>query len=111
MNNGNFMTRSSFRKFRNKIIKKVKASANELRNKSEGLQLKERKIGFTPHMFRHTYATNLYYAGVDIKTAQYYLGHSNLSVTLDIYTHLKKENIEISEVEKINNYLDKIMVV
>ncbi len=53
MNNGNFMTRSSFRKFRNKIIKKVKASANELRNKSEGLQLKERKIGFTPHMFRH----------------------------------------------------------
>ncbi|MBE7060169.1 MAG: hypothetical protein E7389_05055 [Ruminococcaceae bacterium] len=27
---------------------------------------------------------------LDIKTAQYYLGHSNLSVTLDIYTHLKK---------------------
>ena len=51
MNNGNFMTRSSFRKFRNKIIKKVKASANELRNKSEGLQLKKTKNRiYAPHV-------------------------------------------------------------
>ena len=47
------MTRSSFRKFWNRIIKKVKASADELSNKSDGLQLAEQKIGFTPHMFRH----------------------------------------------------------
>lgn len=45
------MTRSSFRKFWNKIIKKVKASANELRNKSEGLQLKKTKNRiYAPHV-------------------------------------------------------------
>ena len=62
-------------------------------------------------MFRHTYATNLYYAGVDIKTAQYYLGHASLNVTLEIYTHLQKEKAEVSEVEKINNYLEKYVAV
>lgn len=43
---------------------------------------------FTAHMLRHTYATLLYDAGVDIKTAQRYLGHANVELTLSIYTHL-----------------------
>ena len=107
MENENFMTRSSFRKFWEGIIKKVKFAADELITQDSSVKSSEQKIGFTPHTFRHTYATNLYYAGVDIKTAQYFLGHSNLSVTLNIYTHLKKENVEVSEVEKINDYLDK----
>lgn len=42
----------------------------------------------TPHIFRHTYATKLFFGGVDVKTAQYLLGHSSVSVTLGIYTHL-----------------------
>ena len=45
-------------------------------------------IKLTPHVFRHSYATDLYYAGVDVKTAQRLLGHSSVSVTLGIYTHL-----------------------
>ena len=44
----------------------------------------------TPHMLRHTYATLLFDAGVDVKSAQKYLGHSCLEVTLEIYTHLSK---------------------
>jgi site-specific recombinase XerD len=56
----------------------------------------------TPHIFRHTYATRLFHNGVDIKTAQYLLGHSSIQVTLGIYTHLEKENIEkFSEI--VNN--------
>lgn len=35
-------------------------------------------IGLTPHILRHDYATSLYYAGVDIKEAQYLLGHSDI---------------------------------
>lgn len=54
----------------------------------------------TPHILRHTYATKLYYAGVDLKTAQYLLGHSNIKITLEIYTHLDKL--------KVNNISDKI---
>ncbi len=42
----------------------------------------------TPHILRHTYITNLFLAGVDLKTVQYLAGHSNPQVTLKIYIHL-----------------------
>lgn len=46
----------------------------------------------TPHYLRHTYATDLYYANVDIKTCQYLLGHASTKTTLDIYTTFKNDN-------------------
>ena len=41
----------------------------------------------TPHVLRHTFCTNAQQAGMDVKTLQYIMGHSNVSVTLDVYTH------------------------
>lgn len=38
----------------------------------------------------YTYATMLFDAGVDVKSAQKFLGHSDIEVTLEIYTHLSK---------------------
>ena len=46
-------------------------------------------IQVTPHMLRHTYITNLLYAGVDPKTVQYLAGHENSKVTMDIYAKVK----------------------
>lgn len=43
----------------------------------------------TPHMLRHTYITNLIYAGVDPKTVQYLAGHENSKITMDIYAKVK----------------------
>lgn len=40
------------------------------------------------HDLRHTYCTLLFDAGVDVKTAQYLMGHASIEVTLKIYTHL-----------------------
>ncbi len=44
----------------------------------------------TPHTFRHTFATLLLEAGVDIKYIQHFLGHSSI-MTTQIYTHVNKK--------------------
>ncbi len=49
----------------------------------------------TPHMFRHTFATSLLEADVDIRYIQEMLGHSSINIT-EIYTHVtvaKQRNI------------------
>lgn len=41
----------------------------------------------TPHVFRHTFCTNMANAGMNIKTLQYVMGHSDVGVMLNVYTH------------------------
>ncbi len=55
-------------------------------------------------MLRHTYATLLYDAGVDVKKAQKNLGHSDVTTILQIYTHLSRER-EIIADEEFNRYM------
>ncbi|MFM0786314.1 site-specific integrase [Streptococcus suis] len=43
-----------------------------------------------PHGFRHTHASLLFEAGIPAKVAQERLGHSKISITMDLYTHLSK---------------------
>lgn len=60
---------------------------------------------FTAHQLRHTYATMLYLAGVDVMTAKEQLGHSDIRITLGIYTHLDKLYKRRS-MAKLDDYLD-----
>ena len=67
--------------------------AMHLENYMRGLQARfEKAYGkpvprITPHVLRHTFCTNVQQAGLDVKSLQYLMGHSNASVTLDVYTH------------------------
>lgn len=58
----------------------------------------------TPHVCRHTYCTNMAKSGISPKTLQYLMGHSDISVTLNAYTHVSFEDAE-KEVEKMKESL------
>ena len=83
--NGEYLTRSQF-------------------TKSWYNYLNELDIELTIHQLRHAYATILYDAGVDVKTASSMLGHSKVETTLNIYTHIKKSKVT-SAADKIEQYL------
>jgi len=58
---------------------------NEFKSK-----LKERAaiaVDLRPYCLRHTYCTDLQKKGVDIRTAQYLMGHADIQMTANIYTH------------------------
>ena len=46
----------------------------------------------TPYVCRHTYCSNQARAGMNPKTLQYLMGHSDIGVTLNVYTHLGLED-------------------
>ena len=48
----------------------------------------------TPHVCRHIYCSNQAKAGMNPKTLQYLMGHSDISVTMNVYTHIGLEDAE-----------------
>lgn len=66
-------------------------------------KLNYEKVTF--HTLRHSVATLLHKHGFSVKIIQYWLGHSNISTTLDTYTHLSLE--DLSDVANTFNNLYK----
>lgn len=85
------------------------ADLNALNNKINKYAPSFRKTldKITPHMLRHTYASMLYFSGVDVLTAQKLLGHADVSTTLKIYTHLKSQTEKLS-IEKFDNFVSDL---
>ena len=48
----------------------------------------------TPHVCRHTYCLNMAKSGMNPKTLQYLMGHSDISVTMNVYTHIGFDDAE-----------------
>ena len=58
------------------------------------------------HDLRHSYCTMLYEAGIDVKTAQKWMGHADDDMIREVYTHLsekmeKKAQIALENHEKM----------
>ena len=54
----------------------------------------------TPHVCRHTFCSNMAKSGMNPKTLQYIMGHSDISVTLNTYTHVDFEDAQ-SELQRV----------
>lgn len=59
------------------------------------------------HCLRHTYATLLYEAGVDVLTAQRWMGHADPQTTMKIYTHLRDQH-EADAVQKFTFFVNRV---
>ena len=67
----------------------------------------------TPHVCRHTYCSNMAKSGMNPKTLQYLMGHSDIGVTLNTYTHLGLEDAQdelerIAEIENARKEIEKL---
>jgi len=81
--------------------------------KEKTLPPDRKHFSFSAHDLRHTYATALYDAGVPVKAAQYFLGHADIRMTLELYTHLSHEKEDASRnqmVKYLDSWVDKRML-
>ena len=71
------VTKTVYRRFWQKIVDKIDSPT------------------LTAHIFRHNYATMLYYSGVTLKQAAVLLGHSSTKMILEIYAHLDDQREDL----------------
>ena len=102
---GNVMSYSTYRNFCKRIYNKINLA---LGGTNDHIVKKKKVAGIkatdlTPYVFRHEYATILYYSGIDIKEAARLMGHESTKLILETYAELdaKKSN----STSKLESYL------
>ncbi|MBQ6700780.1 MAG: site-specific integrase [Oscillospiraceae bacterium] len=106
---GNYHTKSSWRKMWDSYLNDLNVKYGYDGDISKfdpkyGMELPMRIPRITPHYLRHTFATLLFLEGVNVVSAKQYLGHADISTTVNIYTDLENFNkTELSE-----NYVKKL---
>ena len=57
-----------------------------------------------PHMLRHTFCTRCAEDGLYIKVLQMIMGHSDISITMNIYNHVDAARVQ-NEMKKLENVM------
>lgn len=65
---------------------------------------KKYEIKITARQLHHAYATMLFEAGIEEKDAQYLMGHSDVNLTRQIYTHIRQERLKQITADKLNKF-------
>ena len=89
----------------NKALRRIIRDYNDKRL-DEGKSLDRLLPYFSCHILRHTFATRMCEAGVNIKVIQETLGHSDVATTLNIYTDVTRE-FQKTEFSALEVYLDR----
>ncbi len=88
-----FQEKALFINFNNKTSDACRLSPRSIQiNIKKYAMLAGIPVTITPHVMRHTFATNLLSKGVDIRTLQEFLGHKNITAT-QIYTHVTSKRL------------------
>lgn len=98
--NGGMVTKSSFRTTWKRIIKTMNASVSTRQDPAP-------VDGLTAHIFRHNYATMLYYSKISILKAADLMGHSDIKLIMEVYAHLDEEKEQA--VDKINEVIKAVL--
>lgn len=83
----------SYKKLRNRLKRELNISMGTRTYRNALVPPFALAEDFEPYCLRHTYCTDLCKAGVDVRTAQKLMGHANISITADIYTHVDRSEI------------------
>lgn len=92
MENGDPLTKASFRALWEIVNRRRITDEKEKGSREKHAPNVCHMIDFhvTPHILRHTYATRLFDAGIDLKTVQYLMGHASSDITLRVYIHYQQ---------------------
>lgn len=88
----------------NKILSNMVADYNE---QEEWLAKKEQRKAdllphITAHILRHTACTRMMEIGINMKVIQYIMGHSDIGITMNIYTHIADQSRIKEELSKLD---------
>jgi len=99
-NMGSPCNRYNLQKITQRVYKKLleREAVTAIMEKREPIEIR----AFHPHTFRHTFATRCFDKGMEPKGVQQLIGHSSITVTMNIYTHVQEERMK-KEVSKLGN--------
>lgn len=89
-----------------KVAQHIENECRWAKKKYEKLHPDKPLPKITPHVYRHTFCTNMVNIGMDVKALQYIMGHSEIAVTLNIYTHMSYDRAAAHMIELVDGRKD-----
>lgn len=91
-------TKATYRRFWERIYNKI--------NEQMGGNKNIKATDLHPYVFRHEFATTLYYSGIDLKEAARIMGHADTKMILEVYAELDLN--KSNSVDKLNQYIKEV---